>query len=150
MSNSTSAPLSPRAGLAIAAAVTGVALAIGVTMAASFGWLHAPAAQASVSPITPAVATVSAPLAAPTPGVDSSPSAPLTHVDEIGNVWAWYGSGDWVLVAPVPPAPAPVLAAGRERTGEDREYSYQRSGDRSVLGVVQRAASGAREHRDDD
>ena len=152
MSHSTAVPLSPRTGLAIAAAVTGLTLAGGATLATSLGWLRPPAAEASVSAGASAAATVSAPLPSSTgaagslTATDPSLATPLTHVDEAGNVWAWYGAGDWVLVTPGPPAPAPVLASGRQGRGEREEHTYQRSGERAAQGTF----FSGRGHDDDD
>ena len=150
MSHSTSVPLSPRTGLAIAAAVTGLILAGGATLAASLGWLRAPAAQASAVSAAPAGVTASPPAVVPVAGADPSQAAPLTHVDAAGNLWAWYGSGDWVLVAPAPAAPAPVLAAGREGRTEGGERAYQRTAELSFQGTSQGSVFAGREYHDDD
>ncbi len=196
-SPTSTSTLSPRTGLAIAAAVTGLTLAGGATLASALGWLQpsAPLAAAAepasaavvaapdeasatiaappavpaadgqpleprvilvpIAPERPALpqAEVSAPLvaAAAEPGaggaqallveapvftaagpateVVSEPVLPQTHVDEAGNVWASYGSGDWVLIqpAPVPAAPPRTQAVARTRESDDHDKHEERS-----------------------
>ncbi len=68
----------------------------------------------------------------PSPALAPGPAAPapepVYHVDEVGNTWAWYGQGDWVLVTPAPAAPSIVLASQAEapRVGETRERDRER------------------------
>ena len=221
----------PRGGLAIAAAVTGMTLALGATAASALGWLQAPPTKAvsQPAPIAPivsqsivsspqvvfvpvmadrpasdagltvaiveaepaAVATASvqrattsgtgsiSPLALETdltlgeptfeavparllprtntaPVTTSAPFEPVTRTDGAGNVWAWYGSGDWVLIQPAA-IPAPRLAAqvrepskeNNEREGRDRSPVTASRAAASDRGIT-RATSSVRERRGDD
>jgi hypothetical protein len=58
---------------------------------------------------------------------DSAPQ-PLTQVDADGNVWAWYGAGNWVLFRQGPGTLAgPTARQARVRERDDEHEKIERA-----------------------
>ena len=135
---STPTTLTPRRGLAIAAAAAGLLLALGVTVAALLGWLRAPSLASASASADRAALSVGSDVNAAAPQLVLVPVAPASSAAVPQNVVA-----DATLGGTVWPPQAEDVNTTRVATAHSEDTRASRSKQRSV---AQRGGG----ERDDD